>query len=162
MCFNDNRRFRKRGNNCFECGKPGHFAVDCPNKNKGKGEFDYSKHKNDYGQHKNKDKHKKKGGGRNYHKKRNKARALASLSDVDSESSTSSESSSSDKEDVGKRKKDDKNFNGLCFYTKSRPKYYVMAIDADGETSDPEPDSEVVRRRTRRFEKLLVQSGQSS
>src|SRR5579859_5553351 len=143
MCFNDNRRFRKRGNNCFECGKPGHFAVDCPNKNKGKGEFDYGKHKNDYGRHKNKDKHKKKGGGRDYHKKRNKARALASLSDINSESSTSSESSSSDEEDVGKRKKDGKNFNGLCFYTKSHPNYCVMAIDADGETSDPEPDSEV-------------------
>src|SRR5579883_3495707 len=139
----DNRRFRKRGNHCYECGKPGHFTADCPNKNKSKGEFNYGKHKNDYGRHKNKDKHKKKRGDRDYHKKRNKARALASLSNVDSESSTSSESSSSDEEDVGKRKKDGKNFNGLCFYNKSRPNYCVMAINADGETSDPEPDSEV-------------------
>jgi hypothetical protein len=61
--------------------------------------------------------------------------------------STSSESSSSDEEDVGKRKKDGENFNGLCFYTKSRQacqNYCVMAIDADGETSNPKPDSEVI------------------
>src|SRR5579883_1737689 len=79
--FNDNCRFRKRGNHCYECRKPGHFAADGPNKNKAKGEFDYGKHKNDYGRCKNKDKHKKKGSDRDYHKKRRKARALASLSD---------------------------------------------------------------------------------
>src|SRR5207237_5342374 len=42
--------------------------------------------------------------------------------------------------------KDSKNFSGLCFYSKSRRargEHCVMAIDADGETSDPEPDSEV-------------------
>src|SRR5579871_4815553 len=36
--FNDNRRFRKRGNHCYKCGKPSHFAAECPNKNKFKDE----------------------------------------------------------------------------------------------------------------------------
>src|SRR5579859_5065034 len=76
--FNDNRCFRKKSNHCYECGKPGHFAADCPNKNKSKGEVDYGKNKNDYGRSKNKDKYKKKHNDRDYHKRRNKARALAS------------------------------------------------------------------------------------
>src|SRR5579883_2293977 len=150
MRFNDNRRFRKRGNHCYECGKPGHFAAECPNKNKFKDEPDFGKHKNDYGRGKNKDKHKKKRPDRDYRKKKNKARAFASVSDVTSDSSTSSESSSSEEEDVGKKKKGGKNVNGLCFYTESRQArrgYAVMAIDANGDTSDkesdPEQDSEV-------------------
>src|SRR5579883_1335805 len=120
--FNDNRHFRKRGNHCYECGKPGHFTAECPNKNKFKDEPDYGKHKNDYGRSKNKDKHKKKRPDRDFrNKKKNKARAFASISDVSSDSSSSSESSSSDEEDIGKKKKNGKNVTGLCFYTESRP-----------------------------------------
>jgi hypothetical protein len=145
MRFNDNCRFRRKSNNCYECGKPGHFTVDCPSKNKSKGEYDYDKHKNNSGRHK-KDKSKKKHSDRDFHKKKAKARAFASLSDVDSKSGTSSESSSRDEEDLDKRKKHSKNFTGLCFYTKSRQarlNHCVMAIDADGKTSNPEPDSEL-------------------
>ncbi|XP_022683469.1 uncharacterized protein LOC111257696 [Setaria italica] len=35
MRFNDNHKnWRRSNNNCFECGKPGHFTADCPDKNK--------------------------------------------------------------------------------------------------------------------------------
>src|SRR5579883_145164 len=94
MRFNDNWQFRKRNNNCYKCGKPGHYTADCPSK-KSKGEYDYGKHKG-------KDKKKKKHAGRDIPKKKNKALDFASVSDVSSESSTSSESSSSEEEDVDK------------------------------------------------------------
>src|SRR5579859_1084269 len=71
--FNDNRRFRKKSNNCYECWKPGHFTMDYPIKNKSKGEYDYGKHKNDSGRHKSKDKKKKKHSNRDSNKKKVKA-----------------------------------------------------------------------------------------
>ncbi|PUZ60823.1 hypothetical protein GQ55_4G195000 [Panicum hallii var. hallii] len=46
MRFNDNHKNRRRGNNtCFECGKPGHFIADCPDKNNLKSGYDYNKDK---------------------------------------------------------------------------------------------------------------------
>ncbi|KAG2566022.1 hypothetical protein PVAP13_7NG131134, partial [Panicum virgatum] len=97
MCFNDNRRIRRKSNNCIECSKPDHFTIDCPNKHKNNDKYDYSK--------------------------------TSSL-----QSEIVSDPSSSEEENVCKKnKKDGKNFNGLCFYTKfGKPHggYCIMAADA--------------------------------
>ena len=115
MCFNDNHYNQRRGNNtCFECGKPGHFIADCPNKNKSKSGYDYNKNKD-----KDKDKKKKNDREKEKHKKA-KARAfIATLIDTDSDTDDHDDSSSSEEEDYCKaKKKDTKNIKMLCFYTK--------------------------------------------
>jgi len=145
MRFNDNCKNRQRSNNTyFECGKPGHFIADCPDKNKSKGGYDYNKDKD-----KDKDKKKKK---RYYDRekkeKRKKAKArvfIAFLSDVDSDTEDHEDSSSSDEDDDRKaKKKDGRNMNGLCFYTnKKRGGNCVMAHDAiEHKEDDSESEAE--------------------
>lgn len=141
MRFNDNRKNRRRNNNnCFKCGKPGHFIADCPDKNKPKGGYDYKD--------KDKDKKKKKKYyDREKKKKRKKAKAcsfITSLSDVDSDDHDDSSSSEED-DDRKAKKKGSKNINGLCFYTnKKRGGYCVMAHDAiEHKDDDSESKAEV-------------------
>nr|XP_034570987.1 uncharacterized protein LOC117835774 [Setaria viridis] len=79
------------------------------------------------------------------HRKKVKARAfITSLSDVNSDTDDHTDSSSSEEDDNHKtKKKDGKNFNGLCFYFgKNRDGYCVMALNADNKKDSKESDSD--------------------
>nr|XP_034587421.1 uncharacterized protein LOC117849828 [Setaria viridis]XP_034587422.1 uncharacterized protein LOC117849828 [Setaria viridis] len=145
MRFNDNRKNRRRNNNtCFDCRKPGHFAANCPDKNKSKSRYDYNKHKNKDGTKKKKKYTNRK---KEHHKKAKVRAFITSLSDVDSNTDDHTDSSSSEEDDDRKaKKKDGKNFNGLCFYSgKNRDRYCVMALNSmkDDKESDSDIETEV-------------------
>jgi hypothetical protein len=135
---------------CFQCGKPGHFVADCPEKIENKDNYKLKskmddkyrsrrghkyKHKNKY---KDEQRSRKKDG-------RGKARAMVGASDVDSSSaySTSSSSSSEDEGDRHKGKKSCKNLSGLsCF---ARDGFCTMALSSGSKKShqsDTDSDSE--------------------
>jgi hypothetical protein len=110
---------RRNTRTCFQCGKPGHFVADCPEKVENK---DGYKHKSRMDgkyrprrDHKNKHKDERRSRKK---ESRGKARAMVGASDVDSSSaySTSSSSSSEDEGDRRKSRKSSKNLSGLsCF-----------------------------------------------
>jgi hypothetical protein len=135
---------------CFQCGKPGYFVADCPEKVENK---DGYKHKSRTGgkyrsrrDHKSKHKNKHKEERRSWKKEdRGKARAMVGASDVDS-SSTYSTSSSSSSEDEGDRRKSrmsSKNLSGLsCFV---RDGFCTIALSSDNKKStqsDSDSDSD--------------------
>jgi hypothetical protein len=144
---------RRNTRTCFQCGKPGHFVADCPEKVKNK---DGYKHKlrNDgkyrsRRDHKSKYKNKHKDERRSRKKEsRGKARAMVGASDVGSSSvySTSSSSSSEDEGDRRKDKKASKNLSGLsCF---ARDGFCTIALSSGSKKSrqsdsDSESDDEV-------------------
>jgi hypothetical protein len=113
---------RRNMRTCFQCGKPGHFVADCPEKVENK---DSCKHKSrtdgkyrSRHDHKRKHKNKHKDERRSRKESRGKARAMVGASGVDSSSaySTSSLSSSGDERDRRKGRKSSKNLRGLsCF-----------------------------------------------
>jgi hypothetical protein len=108
--LHENRvNIRRNTRTCFQCGKPGHFVADCPEKVENK---DGHKHKSrtdgkyrSRRDHKSKNKNKHKDERRSRKKEcRGKARAMVGASNVDSSStySTSSSSSSEDEGDLAK------------------------------------------------------------
>jgi hypothetical protein len=153
------RRFERLHENrvnmrtCFQCGKPGHFVADCPEKVENKDGYKH-KSRND-GKYRSRRDHKSKY--KNKHKderrsskmgSRGKSRAMVGASDVDSISmySTSSSSSSEDEGDCRKGKKSSKNMSGLsCF---ARDGFCTMALRSGSKkstqsNSDSKSDDEV-------------------
>jgi hypothetical protein len=132
---------RRNMRTCFQCGKPGHFVVDCPEKVKNKDNYKHKlktdgkycsrcdhKHKHK-GKHKDEQRSRKK-------ESRSKARAMVGASDVDSSSaySTSSSSSSEDERDRRKGSKPSKNLSGLsCF---ARDGFCTTALNSGSKKSN--------------------------
>jgi hypothetical protein len=131
---------RRNTRTCFQCGKPGHYIADFPEKVENKNSYKHksrldgkywsrrdhkSKHKN---KHKDKRRSRKK-------ESRGKARAMVGASDTDSSSvySTSSSSSNEDEGDHRKSRKSSKNLSGLsCF---ARDGFCTMALSSGSKKS---------------------------
>jgi hypothetical protein len=113
---------RKTAQTCFQCGKPGYFVADCPEKMDNKDGYKHrsrmeNKHRSrcDH-KHKNRNKDERRSRKKDGHGK--KARVMVGASDVDSSSaySTSSSTSSEDEGDQRKTKNASMNLSGLsCF-----------------------------------------------
>jgi hypothetical protein len=152
--LHENRvNMRRNTRTCFQCGKPGHFIADCPEKVENKDGYKH-KPRNDgkyrwRRDHKSKYKNKHKDERRSRNKEsRGKARAMVGASDVDSSSvySTSSSSSSEDEGDRRKGKKASKNLSGLSSF--ARDGFCTMALSSGSKKStqsdsDSESDNEV-------------------
>jgi hypothetical protein len=152
--LHENRvNMRRKTRTCFQCGKPGHFVADCPEKVENKDSYKHKSRKDGKYRsrrgHKSKYKSKHKDERRSRKKEsRGKARAIVGVSDVDSSSaySTSSSSSSEDEDDRCKSKKSFKNLSGLsCF---ARDGFCTMALSSGSKKStqsdsDSKSDDEV-------------------
>jgi hypothetical protein len=109
---------RRNTRTCFQCGKPGPFVADCPEKVENKDSY---KHKlKTYGKYRLRRDHKIKHNSKHKDERRSrkkesrgKARAMVGASDVDS-SSTYSMSCSSSSEDEGDHHKGTKSSENLC------------------------------------------------
>jgi hypothetical protein len=114
---------RKNPRTCFQCGKPGHFVADSPEKMENKDSYKHQLNKDDkyrsMRDQKNKNKHKDELRSRKDGRSR-KAREMVGASDVNSNSaySSSSSSSSEDEGDQCKNKKSFKNLSGLSCYAR--------------------------------------------
>jgi hypothetical protein len=152
--LHENRvNMRRNTRTCFQCGKPGHFVTDYPEKVENKDSY---KHKSKtYGKYRSRRDHKSKHKGkrkdeRQSRKKesRGKGRAMVGVSDVDSSSaySTSSSSSSEDEDDRCKDRKSSRNLSGLSCFT--RDGFCTMALSSGSKKStqsdsDSDSDDEV-------------------
>jgi hypothetical protein len=170
--LHENRvNMRRNTRTCFQCGKPGHFVADCPEKvenkdvykHKSRMDGKYRSRRDQKSKHKNKYKDERRSRKK---ESRGKARAMVGASDVDSSSaySTSSLSSCEDEGDRLKSKMSSKNLSGLsCF---ARDGFYTMALSSDskkstksdsGSDSDDEVRDELpfLRQENERFGTLL-------
>jgi hypothetical protein len=137
--LHENRvNMRRNTRTCFQCGRPGHFIADCPEKIENKD--GYKQKSTMHGKYRSRRDHKNKHKDERQSRKkesRGKARAMVGASDVDSSSaySTSSSSSSEDEGDHRKSRKSSKNLSGLsCF---AREGFYTMALSSGSNKSTP-------------------------
>jgi hypothetical protein len=145
--MHENRvNMRRNTSTCFQCGKPGHFVADCPDKVENNDGYKHeSKTDGKYRSmrdHKNKHKNKHKDERQSRKKEgRGKARAMVGASDVDSSSaySTSSSSSSEDEGDWRKGRKPSKNLSGLSCL--ARDGFCTMALSS-GRKKSHQSDSD--------------------
>jgi hypothetical protein len=130
---------RRNTRTCFQCGKPGHFIANCPEKVENKDNYKHKSKTDDKYRsrrdHKHKSKHKDE---RRSRKKdgRGKARAMVGASNVDSSFaySISSLSSSENEGDRRKGRKPSKNLSGLsCF---ARDVFCTMALSSGSKKSN--------------------------
>jgi hypothetical protein len=126
---------RRNTRTCFQCGKPGHFVADCPEKAENKDDYKhkprmdgkYRSRRDHKSNHKNKYKDERRSRKK---ESRGKARAMLGASDIDSSSaySTSSSSSSEDEGDRRKNKKSSKYLSRLSCFT--RDGFCTMALSS--------------------------------
>jgi hypothetical protein len=148
--LHENRvNMRRNTRTCFQCGKPGHFVADYPEKvqnqdsykHKSRTDSKYLSRRDHKSKHKDEKRSRKK-------ESRGKARAMVGASDVDSSYaySTSSSSNSEDEGDRRKSRKSSKNLSGLsCF---ARDGFCTMALSSGSKKStqsdsDSDSDDEV-------------------
>jgi hypothetical protein len=143
--LHENRVIMRRNTRiCFQCGKPGHFVADFPEKFENKDSYKH-KSKTD-GKYRSRRDHKSKHKSKRKDESRGKARAMVGASDVDSSSvySTLSSSSSEDEGDHRKGRKSSKNLSGLSCFT--RDDFCTMALSSvstKSTQSDSDSDDEV-------------------
>jgi hypothetical protein len=149
--LHENRvNMRRNTRTCFQCGKPGHFVANCPEKvknkdsykHKSKTEGKYRSRRDHNSKHKNKHKDERRSRKK---ESRGKARAMVGASDVDSSSaySTSSSSSSEDEGDRRKGRKSSRNLSGLSYF--ARDGFCTMALSSGSKKStqsDSDSDSD--------------------
>jgi hypothetical protein len=139
--LHENRvNMRRNTRTCFQCGKPGHFVANYPEKVENKNGY---KHKSRTdGKYRSRRDHKSKHKGKHKDERRSrkkesrgKAQVLVGASDVDSSYvySTSSSSSGEDEGDRRKGKKSSKNISELnCF---ARDGFCTMALSSGSKKS---------------------------
>jgi hypothetical protein len=126
---------------CFQCGKPGNFVADCPDKVENKDSYKLkSKTDGKYRsrrEHKNRHKGKHKDERQSRKESRGNARAMVGARDFDSSSSysTSSSSSSEDEGDRRKGRKSSKNLSGMSRF--ARDGFCTMALSSVTWTPTP-------------------------
>jgi hypothetical protein len=140
---------RRNTKTCFQCGKPGHFVADCPEKVENKDSYKH-KSKTD-GKYRSRRDHKYKHKCKHEDKRRSrkkesrsKAREMVGVSDIDSSSaySTLSSSSSEDEGDQRKGRKSSNNLSRLsCFARDAYAPWHLAptAIRATRVTRTPTP-----------------------
>jgi hypothetical protein len=141
---------RRNTRTCFQCGKPGHFVADCPEKVENR--ENYKRKPKTDGKYQSRCDHKSKHKGKSKDERRSrkkesrgKARAIVGVSDVDSSFaySTSSSSSSEDEGNCHKDMKSSRNLSGLSYF--ARDDFCTMALSSGSKKStqsDSDSDSD--------------------